>query len=85
MCVSFYDVRADVWSLGVSLVCVCHSRLSTRPACFLIAYIRLIHEFSITGSIARQPLLMADQAYDCWFIFISNKFNGYKINLEYDI
>ena len=26
MCVSFYDVRADVWSLGVSLVCVCHSR-----------------------------------------------------------
>ena len=48
-------------------------------------YIRLIHEFSITRSIARQPLLMADQAYNCWFFFISNTFNGYIINLEYDI
>ena len=38
--------------------------------------IRLIHEFSITGSIARQPLLMADQANNCWLFFISNKFNG---------
>ena len=47
--------------------------------------IRLIHEFSITGSIARQPLLMADQAYNYWFFFISNKFNGYIINLEYYI
>ena len=31
--------------------------------------IRLIHEFSITGSIAREPLLMADQACNCWFFF----------------
>ena len=46
--------------------------------------IRLIHEFSITGSIARQPLLMADQACNCWFFFISNKFNGLIFNMEYD-
>ena len=47
--------------------------------------IRLIHEFSITGSIARQPLLMADQACNCWFFFISNKLNGLIFNMEYDI
>ena len=47
--------------------------------------IRLIHEFSITGPIARQPLLMADQACNCWFFFISNKFNGLIFNMEYDI
>ena len=47
--------------------------------------IRLIHEFSITGSIARQPLLMADQACKCWFFFISNKFNGLIFKMEYDI
>ena len=44
--------------------------------------IRLIYEFSITGSIARQPLLMADQACNCWFFFISNKFNGIIFNME---
>ena len=47
--------------------------------------IRLIHEFSITGSIARQPLLMADQACNCWFFFISNKFNGLIFIMEYAI
>ena len=31
--------------------------------------ISLIHEFSITGSIARQPPLMADQTCKCWFFF----------------
>ena len=45
-------------------------------------FIRLIHEFPITGSIARQPLLMADQACDCWFFFISIKFNGLIFNME---
>ena len=45
----------------------------------------LIHEFSITGSMARQPLLMADQACNCWFFFISNTFNGLIFNMEYDI
>ena len=30
-------------------------------------------------------LLMADQAYICWFFFISKTFNGSIINLEYDI
>ena len=58
-------------------------------ASFMYAYvaigIRLIHEVSITGSIARQPLLMADKVYNCLFFFISNKFNGYIINLEYGI
>ena len=49
------------------------------------APIRLIHEFSITGSIARQPLLMADQACNCWLFFISNKFNSLIFNMEYDI
>ena len=47
--------------------------------------IRLIHEFSITGSIARQPLLMTDQACNCWLFFISNKFNGLIFNIDYDI
>ena len=32
--------------------------------------IRLIHEFSITGSIARQPLRMADQACNCWYFLL---------------
>ena len=45
----------------------------------------LIHEFSITGSIARQPLLMADQACNCWFFLISNTFNGIIFNMEYDV
>ena len=36
---------------------------------FIVLAIRLIHKFSITGSIARQPLLMAQQAYNCWFFF----------------
>ena len=40
-------------------------------------YYGLIHEFSITRSIARQPLLMADQA---WFFLISNEFNGLIFN-----
>ena len=43
------------------------------------------HDFSITGSIARQPLLMADQACHYWLFFISNKFNGLTFNMEYDI
>ena len=47
--------------------------------------IRLIHEFPITGSIARQPLLMADQACNCWSFFITNTFNGLIFNMEYDI
>ena len=47
--------------------------------------IRLIHEFSITGSIVRQPLLMADQACNCWFFFISNKFNGLILNMIYKL
>ena len=47
--------------------------------------IRLIHEFSITGSIARQPLLMTGHACNCWFFFISNILNGLIFNMEYDI
>ena len=46
--------------------------------------IRLIHKFSTTGSIARQPLLMADQACNCWVFFISNKFNSRIFNMEYE-
>ena len=48
--------------------------------------IRLIHEFSITRSIARQPLLMTDLACNGWFFFfINNTFNGLIFNKEYDI
>ena len=43
--------------------------------------IRLIHVFSITGLIVRQPLLMADQACNCWLFFISNKFSGLIFNI----
>ena len=41
-----------------------------------------MHEFAITGSIARQPLIMAAQACKCWFFFISNKCNGLIFNME---
>ena len=35
-----------------------------------------MHEFANTGSIARQPLIMAAQSCKFWFFFISNKCNG---------
>ena len=66
-------------------------QLNGELACFFLLLcspnyaIRLIHEFSITGSITRQPLLMADQACNCWFFFITNKLNGLIFNMEYDI
>ena len=44
--------------------------------------IRLMHEFAITGTIARQPLIMVAQACNCWFFFISNKCNGLIFNME---
>ena len=50
-----------------------------------LSSIRFIHKFSITGSIATQPLLMADQSCNCWFFFISNKSNGLIFNMEYAI
>ena len=46
--------------------------------------IRLIHEFSITGSIARQPLPMADQACNCWFFFISS-YDAYIVDFSASI
>ena len=51
---------------------------SSRKNVFSFHCIHLIHEFSIAGSIARQPLLMADRACNCWFFFISNTSNGLK-------
>ena len=62
--------------------------------CFCLLYLIKIFKmaaelckdvFFITGSIARQPLRMADQACNCRFFFISNKFNGLIFNMEYDI
>ena len=61
----------DLTGMEVASRCYTKDRKETR-----VQNIRLIHEFSITGSIVRQPLLMADQACNCWFFFITNKFNG---------
>ena len=44
-----------------------------------------MHEFAITGSIARQPLIMAAQACKCWFVFISNKCNGLMFNMDVNV
>ena len=33
----------------------------------------------------RQPLQMAHRACNCWFFFISNKFNVLMFNMEYAI
>ena len=61
---------------------MCHQCFYELNEAMMVS-IRLIHEFSISGSIARQPLLMAAQA--CNFFFISNKFNGLIFNMEYAI
>ena len=62
-----------------------YGHFTSGLVCFSSLTIRLIHESSITGSIARQPLLMADQACNCWLFFISNTLNGLIFNVEYDI
>ena len=37
----------------------------------------LVHEFSMTGLIARQSLLMADQECNCWlFLLVINSMGG---------
>ena len=42
-------------------------------------YSRILH----IGTTTRQLLLIADRECNCWFFFISNKFNGLIINMEY--
>ena len=44
--------------------------------------IRLIHKISIIGTTTRQPLLTADRECNCWFFFISNKFNDLLFDME---
>ena len=69
------------------------AQLATKASQTLHAYtgtipIRLIHELSITGSIARHPLLMADQAYAIVssFLLVINSMALYSIwNMVYNL
>ena len=58
--INFAQFPTETCFLKAFLLCVGSVRVSPTVGC--CASIRLMHEFAITGSIARQPLIMAAQS-----------------------